>query len=145
MHGSLGRAFAVWGGLALAACGGPIGDGDGRVDDAEIPQAGWFAEIVGEHHGVAGTAVLVDDRTLDIEGFSYDGGGLDARVYVLPDGADISAAFETDSGNLVGQVFEGETLRLTLPEDADPSAFNAITLWCVTAAVSFGHGVFEAP
>jgi len=61
--------MAVW----IGGCGKQVGDGDGVVDADEIPQVGWVAELTGHHHDVAGTAKLIDDRTIEITGFTYDG------------------------------------------------------------------------
>ncbi len=132
--------------ILLTACAAePIGDGDGVVDADETPEPGWEAPLTGRFHDVAGTAVIVDDRTIELRDFTYDGGGLNARVFVLPAGADIDQAYETDSGNLVGSPFDNGVLTLTLPDEATLADFNALTLWCIPAAVSFGDGVFTPP
>jgi len=129
--------------LFLVACGGPIGDGDGVVDPDEVPGVGWTAELIGTAHDVAGTAVIVDEDTIEIRDWVYDGGGLNARIYLLPDGADFDNEYEL-TDNLVGSPSNGETLVLDIPPDSFED-WNLITLWCVPAAVSFGSGVFEPP
>ncbi|MFK7930507.1 MAG: DM13 domain-containing protein [Myxococcota bacterium] len=130
--------------LILVACGGPVGDGDGIVDDNEVPQIGWQAPLVGTAHDVAGTAVLVDENTLEIRDFIYDGGGLNARFFLLPAGGDFNRDIEL-TDNLVGSPSDGQTLTLTIPDGVAQEDWNAITLWCIPAGVSFGTGVFEAP
>ena len=42
-------------------------------------------------HGIAGTLYAEGDRTFVIEGFSYDGGGPEAFVYVYEKGATVSS------------------------------------------------------
>ena len=130
--------------LLLAACGKAVGGGDGVVDEGEVPQVGWIAEIDGHHHGVAGTAVIVDASTIEIADFHYDGGGLNTRVYLLADGEDFHADFEL-TDNLVGEEFDGDVLELVIPDEASFEEWNLLTLWCVPAAVSFGDGVFVPP
>lgn len=132
--------------LALStACTGLPGDGDGVVDDDEIPGPGWTAELVGTAHDVAGEAVLVDEGTIEVRDFDYDGGGLNARFYLVVDGAPFDASLEL-TDNLVGTgPYAGDTLTLTLPEAAAPGTWDSLTLWCVPARVSFGFGTFSPP
>lgn len=130
--------------VALSACGKAVGDGDGVVDPDEVPGVGWIAELRTHHHDVAGTVEIIDERTLEIRDFTYDGGGINARFFLLADGEDFHMDFEL-TDNLVGDPFEGEVLTLDLPEDAPFDAWNLITLWCVPAGASFGDGVFRAP
>ena len=93
---------------------------------------------------MAGEAVIVDEDTIEIRDFSYDGGGINARIYLLADGERFHRDLEL-TGNLVGEVFDGDVLEITIPESAPFDSWNLITLWCVPAAVSFGDGVFERP
>ena len=130
-------------GLALIGCGGPVGTGDGIVDADEVPGLGWTAEIVGTSHDFAGTAVVVDETTIEIRDMVFDGGGINARLFLLPDGAAFNREFELTE-NLVGTEFTGETLEVTYPEGSFEE-WNLITLWCLPAAVSFGEGVFLPP
>jgi len=137
----------TWIGMALlTACGqGMVGDGDGIVDSDEVPGPGWTAELVGTAHDVAGTAVIVDEDTLALRDFDYDGGGINARVFLVVDGAPFDDRFEL-TDNLVGTgPYDGDEVTLDIPEDAEPGSWDAITLWCIPARVSFGLGVFEPP
>ncbi len=130
---------------ALASgCAKAVGDGDGIVSADEVPDVGWTAEFIGEHHDVAGTAVIVDENTIEIQDFVYDGGGINARLYLLADGEDFHNTWEL-TDNLVGDEFSGETLTVDIPDDVSFEEWNLITIWCVPAAVSFGAGVFQAP
>ena len=131
--------------LAVASgCAKQVGEGDGIVDDDEIPQVGWVAELIGHHHDVAGTAEIIDEDTIEIRDFVYDGGGINSRLFLLADGADFNRDIEI-SENLVGDDYDGDTLTLTIPDDVAPGDWNLISLWCLPASVSFGDGVFEAP
>lgn len=128
----------------LFACGGPVGEGDGIVDPDEEARIGWEAELIGSAHDVSGTAVLVAEDRLEIRDFYYDGGGLNARFFLVAAGARFNRDIEL-TGNLVGSPSDGETLVLDLPEGLEADAWNAITLWCIPAGVSFGEGVFGPP
>ncbi len=128
--------------LGLAACGGPVGDGDGIVTAEEVPGPGWSAVLRTHNHDVAGTAFIVDDNTIEIRDTVYDGGGVNSQWYLFPDGG--SDGFSI-SENQVGDAYNGETLTLSLPDDVDFEQFNLISLWCVPFDVSFGDGVFMPP
>lgn len=131
--------------MGLVACGGgQVGAGDGEIDADEVPGIGWVAEFEGTAHDVAGTAVIVDERTIEIENFVFDGGGVNARIFLLADGAKFTRDIEL-TDNLVGSPSDGETLTLTLPQGVEFEDFNLITLWCIPFAVSFGDGVFQPP
>jgi hypothetical protein len=128
----------------LTACGGPVGDGDGVLDDTEVPGIGWEAEIIGTSHDVAGTAVIVDEDTIEIRDWTYDGGGINARIFLLIDGERFHRDFEL-TDNLVGDPADGETLVLDLPAGTSFEDFNLITFWCIPAGISFGDGLFAPP
>ena len=132
--------LAVW----IAGCGKQVGEGDGVVDPDEIPEVGWIAELTGHHHDVAGTAEIIDERIIEITGFTYDGGGINSRFFLLADGADFSRDFEV-SENLVGGDYVDDVLTLEIPADVHLDEWNLLTLWCIPAAVSFGDGVFLPP
>ena len=60
--------------LGLGACGPTLGDGDGVIDTDEVPGVGWEAEFVTRAHDVAGRAVIVDETTIELRDFTFDGG-----------------------------------------------------------------------
>lgn len=127
----------------LVGCGKTVGTGDGVVDPDEVPDVGWIAELRGHHHDVGGTAEIIDENTIEITDFTYDGGGINSRFYLLADGEDFHKDYEL-SDNMVGDEFTGDTLTLDI-SGIPFEEWNLITLWCVPAAVSFGDGVFRAP
>ena len=130
--------------LLLAACSPAVGSGDGVTDDGEAPQVGWVADFTTHHHSVAGRVEILDESTLEVQDFTYDGEGINARLFVQVDGAPFSGDYEL-SDNLVGEAFDGETFELSIPDEAEMENWNLITLWCIPAGVSFGDGVFAPP
>lgn len=120
----------------------PLNPGDTgcTLGHAKVGQTATFAP---GFHNVQGTAVVIDDCTIDLTNFSFDGGGIDVRVYVGSDGFFHASqgGFEI-SGDLVGTVFSGSTLRLTLPEGRSLDDFDSISIWCVAVGISFGTGFF---
>ncbi len=108
--------------------------------DARI---GRTAALATRFHGVSGTARIVDDCTIVIENFNYDGGGLDVRVY----GGDASGSFAngvilSDDIRRVGG-YRDETLTVKLPVGVTLDDVQSLSIWCLPVATSFGDGVFR--
>ncbi len=134
----------MWVGVLVSACSGPIGTGDGIVEQSEVPVAGWTGTWEGFAHDVAGEATLLDGGVLELTDFTYDGGGVDARLFLVADGAAFDDSLQlTDS--LVGMPFESETFRVDLPEEAMDGSWDTVVLWCVPFAAEFGHAVLRPP
>lgn len=92
-------------------------------------------------HNVSGTAHIVNNRTIELRNFNFDGGGIVVEVYVSP--SPTFSPYLSLSDDLVGTVFINETVVLDVPEDANLDDFNYISIWCVTAGASFGDGLFQ--
>lgn len=93
-------------------------------------------------HDVAGTAEIVDDCTIMVTDFNYDGTGIVVEMYAgknrsFYDGFAVSGNLERNSA------YAGETLRLTLPEGKTLDDLDSLSVWCVDVAVSFGDAMFE--
>jgi hypothetical protein len=140
----------------LVACGEP-GAGDGAGDDSAsatptltgetsgTPQVGWLAELEEHFHGVGGTAEIVDESTLEIRDFRFDGKGIDARLFLVRAGEAFDDSVELSDSLIRDDPYDNETLTLEIPAGADWSSWNLLTLWCIPAAVSFGDGAFHPP
>lgn len=111
------------------------------------PQVGWQAELNGMFHNVSGTVTILDEDTVEVDDFTYDGGGISVYLYL---GADEShASFVSGLGigpQLVGTMFDGtqDPLVIDLPEGETLEGYNAISVWCVAVTASFGSGTFQA-
>lgn len=111
--------------------------GGGTTD----PRIGQTAALRTYFHGVSGTARIVDDRTIVIEDFFYDGGGPDVRIY--GDSDDGFASPVVLSADIGGAPHVGGTLTLNLPSGVTLDDVRAIAVWCVIFDVNFGDGVFQ--
>lgn len=129
--------------LLIAGCAEPkvIGEGDGVADDVQV---GWIAEIIGNFHEVGGTAEIIDENTIEVTDWTFDGGGLNARLFLAVDGAPFFSDYEL-TDNLVGEPSDGVTLTLPIPDQAELENWDSIVMWCVPVGAIFGMGVFEAP
>lgn len=111
------------------------------ISNPRVGQQAQFNEIF---HDVAGTATIIDDCTIEITDFVFDGGGINVQFY-LGQGGDFreSRGGFSASGNLVGISYSGNTLRITLPAGRSLDDFDSISVWCVPVGVSFGTGFFS--
>lgn len=120
----------------------PVEPGDPEGCGATHPSVGRTAELVTRFHDVAGTATIVDDCTIVIEGFHFDSRGIDVQIYAAR-GGDYDAGFSLSDNLIRGAAYEGETLTLTLPAGRTLDDLDGISVWCVPVGVSFGDGRFE--
>ena len=104
------------------------------------PKVGQVANLSTRSHGVSGKATIIDNCTLEIRNFNYDGGGL-SKVFVYGGvGGNYVAGFPIGI-NLRGTVFANQTLTVTLAA-GDLDKLDGISIWCSDANVNFGDGKF---
>ena len=127
-------AAAMMTGTAMAqspACG---------TTHAKIGQVATLNKIM---HGVGGTATIVDDCTLEIKNFSYDGKGIDVRIYGAI-GGNFRRGIPMTDDLVRRQPYTGETLKARLPAGKTWDDVDSISVWCVDFAVDFGNGKLGA-
>lgn len=115
---------------------------------AQSPDIGWQAPLSTDFHDVSGTVSIVDSDTLLVEDFTYDGGGIVVYFYLAEN--DSTSAFSNGlaiGDNLLGMVYDGTQPDFTvdLPTGTTVDGYHAISVWCITAGVSFGSGTFMPP
>jgi mono/diheme cytochrome c family protein len=103
---------------------------------------GQTAELMTRFHGVTGTATIQDDCTIRIDGFSFDGQGIDVRFYggsggVFQSGITMSEDLRRAEG------YTNETVFAQLPESNTFDDIDSISVWCVPVGASFGDGLFS--
>ena len=111
--------------------------------DSTHPRVGTSAAFVTLFHGVSGTLHVLDDCTLEINDFIYDGlepsvffyAGLD-RVYEGPD------VFYFPF--LLTEIqFNNDRLRLRIPDGKSLNDFDSLSVWCFDVRVNFGDAYLE--
>jgi len=130
-------------GSSGSANGGSSGSGSGCA--STHPHVGWIADLgvnTGEGQ-VSGKVAIVDDCTLELRDFSYNGDGIDTRVYGSKEQSFMSGFIMGDS--LLGKVFKKQTLRVKLPADKTLDDLSWVSIRCVPAKYNFGSGQFKAP
>lgn len=94
-------------------------------------------------HDIGGTLTIVDDRTLEITNFTYDGGGPSVFFYLGTDGN-----YSPQTGGVLvgtqlnGRPFNGETITIDLPPNITLDDFNGVSVWCDIFFVNFGDAQF---
>jgi hypothetical protein len=85
---------------------------------------------------------MVDDCTIRIDGFGFDGNGVNVQLYGATGGAYASGFSLSD--NLVNfpTGYANETVWLTLPTGQTLGDVDGLSVWCVPVGVSFGDGLF---
>jgi len=108
---------------------------------SDHPLVGATAELVGRDHDVAGTATIVDNCTIEFTNFTFDGGGIDVRVYGALGGRyDDGFAIGPD---LTGPGFNNDTLRVQLDDSRSLDDLDGVSIWCVPIGIDFGSGSFQ--
>eukprot|EP00163_Fabomonas_tropica_P014492 TRINITY_DN2639_c0_g1_i1.p2 TRINITY_DN2639_c0_g1~~TRINITY_DN2639_c0_g1_i1.p2 ORF type:complete len:132 (+),score=27.36 TRINITY_DN2639_c0_g1_i1:132-527(+) len=87
-------------------------------------------------HDVKGTLTVVDDCTITITNFHYDGRGPETYMYTGQDN-------DFSNGRAIGAVLPdtavaGGTLTRTLPSGLTFDDFNSVSIWCVPFKANFG-------
>jgi mono/diheme cytochrome c family protein len=119
------------------------GGGDLRECDATHPDIGKSAQLSKFAHNVGGTATIIDDCTVEITNFTYDGQGIDVRFYGGL-GGNYSAGFSMSTEDLRrSDGYSGETVYAQLPEDRTLDDIDGLSVWCVPVGASFGDGLFQ--
>jgi hypothetical protein len=106
-------------------------------------RTGWTAELETYAHDVSGTCTIVDQDTFRVDHFHYDGQGLDVYFYLGADQTDNAFLNGLQVGpQLVGAGYDDATLNIDLPPGHTLPPYDAVSVWCVDAAVDFGSGTF---
>jgi hypothetical protein len=92
---------------------------------------------------VSGVARIVDNCTIEVTAFNYDGGGLPDVFFYGGVNNDYRNGFPIGA-NLFGRPMVNATVTLTL-RDGDLDRMDGISVWCVRANANFGDGKFAAP
>ncbi len=132
------NAVSVW----CVPAGANFGSG---TFGAPYARTGWTATLSTLAHNVSGTVTIVDENTVRVDDFHYDGGGI--AVYFVLGASNDYAGFSSGlviGNNLLGTPYNGGTLTINLPGASTLDGYNAISVWCVPAGANFGSGSFLA-
>lgn len=105
----------------------------------KVGYSGYFETF---HHNVAGKATIIDDCTIEISQFSYDGGGPDVYFFAAKDHNYDSASAFPVGNRLNGQVFDNANFTIKLPINKSLDDLTGLSVWCIDFSADFGHMEF---
>ncbi len=109
-------------------------------DHEKVGSSGFFETLA---HNVAGKATIIDNCTIKISQFDYDGGGPKVYFYAgIAHAYDSVNAFNV-SQNISGSVFQNGELLLRLPNDKSLDNLDGLSVWCTDFNADFGHMNFS--
>ena len=123
--------------------GGNNGGNNGADCPSTHPMVGTTAELTERFHGVRGTVTVVNDCSIRIDNFFFDGNGIDIRVY---GGSDLSFSDGFSMGEDLKNFptgYEDDTVTGVLPEGKTMDDLGAVSIWCVPVGVSFGDAALR--
>ena len=126
--------------------GMPPGPTDGGTPPsgcgATHPKVGQTAILQEAFHDVGGTAEILDDCTIEIRDFTFDGTGVNVQLYGGL-GGNYGAGFSMRDDIRRDEPYAGETLTLTLPAGVTLDDLDGVSVWCVPVGIDFGSGMFQ--
>ncbi|MEM6289713.1 MAG: DM13 domain-containing protein [Myxococcota bacterium] len=106
------------------------------------PKVGQTAVLQEFFHDVGGIAEIIDNCTIEITEFDFDGLGIDVQIY-----GGFEGMYENGfsmSENLVRDMpYNAETVRFTLPDGFTLDDVGGVSVWCVPVGADFGSGTFQ--
>merc|ERR1712038_292695 len=126
------------------------------TSDTGMKQIGSFEEL---HHGVAGDVFALDEETIMIKNFVYDGQGPDAFILAGTSGqpskgGEVVLPVPNDDGRtyaytdkdipILGRFTGDEDVVLRMPPGRRVSDLKWLSVWCREYAVDFGHTGIDA-
>lgn len=108
-------------------------------------RAAWTATLPPGLHDVEATVTVIDDRTLQVEGFTYDGTAPAAYFYLGTAQSNTAFANGLQLDPQLTRAYNDELLTLTLPPGETLDGYTAISVWCAAFEVDFSSGTLAAP
>jgi len=106
------------------------------------PNVGYNGTFSTLAHNVTGKATIIDDCTIQITEFSYDGKGPLVYFYAAIDHQyNTNSAFAIGA-QLQGQVYDAAELTVTLPIGKSLDDLNGLSVWCADFNADFGNVSF---
>lgn len=112
---------------------------------ADYARAGWVAVMQPGAHAAQGIATIIDEDTIQIDHFTYDGTA--PLVYFYLGAVDSRPAFIAGEaiGPLLDRAYADESLTVSLKGGATLDGYNAISVWCAQFNANFSSDTFRQP
>ena len=136
------RTFALVGAFSLTiAFAIPATAQDCGTTHAKV---GWQAKLASHSHGTSGTVKIVDDCTLQVDNFNFDGKGLNVVVVVADNPKFKNRVRLSDDIHGKG-AYKNASLTVKLKPGMSLDNFDYVSIWCTVFGANFADGKFAAP
>tara|TARA_R110002167_G_scaffold68603_3_gene193701 strand:- start:1726 stop:2667 length:942 start_codon:yes stop_codon:yes gene_type:complete len=112
------------------------------ADSTKIGYTGTFSTLA---HNVSGTATVINNCTIEISMFNFDGAAPNVKFYAGVNGNFSDAEAFGIGERIDGRTYSNETIILTLPEGKFVDDFDSLSVWCVEFQANFGDLRLLAP
>lgn len=112
------------------------------ADSTKVGYTGTFSTLA---HNVSGRAIIIDNCTLEISMFNYDGAAPNVRFYAGINGNFSAVEAFAISERINGRSYSNETIILALPEGKFVDDFDSLSVWCADFSADFGSLLLQAP
>lgn len=105
-------------------------------------KVGWNGYFSTLAHNVSGKATIIDDCTIFISEFYYDGGGPEVYVYAAKEHDYNGMSAFAISQRISNIAYQNGSLTLKLPDGKTLDDLTGLSVWCVDFAANFGQMEF---
>ena len=105
----------------------------------KVGHSGFFNTFA---HNVSGKATIIDDCTIEITQFSYDGGGPDVYFYGAKNHQYANEEAFPIGQQINGKTFDNASIIIKLPQNKSLDDLSGLSVWCVDFAANFGQMEF---
>ena len=105
----------------------------------KVGHSGFFNTFA---HNVSGKATIIDDCTIEITQFSYDGGGPDVYFYGAKNHQYANEEAFPIGQQINGKTFDNASIMIKLPQNKSLDDLSGLSVWCVDFAANFGQMEF---
>jgi hypothetical protein len=109
------------------------------------PRAGWQAYIPPGEHGVVGIATIIDERTIEVDHFTFDGSTTTVYFRLGAHNEYNDFLNGIDIGPQLDRAYNDETVILQRDPGQTLDGYEAISVWCYAVNANFGSASFVAP
>jgi len=103
---------------------------------SKVGYTGYFSTLA---HDVSGKATILDDCTIKITEFYYDGGGPEVNFYAAVDHEYGSDNAFSISQIINGTVYNDAEFTLRIPDNKSLDDLTGLSVWCVDFSANFGE------
>ncbi len=114
-----------------------------HASPADYERAGWVAVMQVGAHQSQGIATIVDEDTIQIDHFTYDGTAPLVFFYLGAEDSHSAFVNGTSIGPELEQAYSDDSLTVSLKGGATLDGYNAISVWCAQFNINFSSDAFR--